>query len=69
MVKGAPMPNPMRDNFEEHERPQEKRIAELEAALFQIIAQGGKAETIARKALGLTDVSAEHVVGRADSHA
>jgi len=33
----------------------EKRIAELEAALFQIIAQGGKAEVIARKALGLTD--------------
>jgi hypothetical protein len=49
------MPDPMRDYFEERERTLEKRIAEFEAALFQIIAQGGKAEAIARKAVGLTD--------------
>jgi hypothetical protein len=49
------MPDPMRDYFEERERTLEKRIAEFEAALFQIIAQGDKAEAIARKAVGLTD--------------
>jgi len=59
----------MRDYLEERERTLEKRFAELEAALFQIITQGGKAEAIARKAFGLTNVSAKHVVWRADSHA
>jgi hypothetical protein len=49
----------MRDYFEERERTLAKRIAEFEAALLQIIAQGGKAKAIARKALGLTDISAE----------
>jgi hypothetical protein len=59
------MSNPMRDFLEERERTLEKRVAELERALQQIIGQLPKirqVEVIARKALGLTDVSAEHVV-------
>jgi len=56
------MPDPMRAYLEERERTLEKRIAELETALFQIIAASGvnqlppdRLRDIARKALGLTE--------------
>ena len=52
------MPDPMRDYLEERERTLEKRIAELEAAVFQIIAAPiatRRLRDIARKALGLND--------------
>jgi len=48
----------MRDYLEERERTLEKRIAELEAAVFQIIAAPiatRRLRDIARKALGLND--------------
>ncbi|HEY7086137.1 MAG TPA: hypothetical protein VH519_15110 [Hyphomicrobiaceae bacterium] len=53
------MPDPMRDYFEERERTLEKRIAEFEAALFQIIAQGGKGEAIARAHMRARDPNSE----------
>ena len=50
------MSDPMRDYLEERESTLEKRIAELEAALFQIIAAPiatKRLRDIAREALGL----------------